>query len=66
MNRKGRHEWELLAQRLPKKTAEELAVAEIQQEPTSEEEESIEEVKVVEVPVKVHAPVAIARAPVRE
>ena len=56
----------MLAQRLPKKTAEELAVAEIQQEPTSEEEESIEEVKFVEAPVKVHAPVAVARAPVRE
>ena len=50
---------------MPKKTEEELAVAEIQQEPTSEEEESTPE-EVVKEPVKVLAPVVVARAPVVE
>jgi hypothetical protein len=54
-----------LGQRRPKKTEEELAVAEIQQEPTSEEEESTPEEVVVPEPVKVQAPVVVARAPVQ-
>ena len=52
-----------MGQKLPKKTEEELAVSEIRQEPTSEEEESLPEA--VEEPVKV-APVVVARAPIEK
>jgi hypothetical protein len=61
-NRKGKHQWEHLGQKLPKKTEEELAVSEIQQEPTSDEEESLPE-PIVEEPVKVQAPVVAVEAP---
>jgi len=52
-----------LGQKLPKKTEEELAVSEIQQEPTSEEESPE---ATAEEPVVVQAPVVVARAPVQE